>query len=125
MAKIPVDRLTSEVEKILSKYQEDIQGNVNDIVKEMSKKGAQSIKSQARSMFGGSGAYASGWTSRAETGRLSAQGTIYNATEPGMPHLLEHGHALRQGGRAPGYPHIAPVEDTLVKEFEQKVKSKL
>ena len=121
----PIDQLSVNIEKILAKYQEDVQGSVNDIVKEMSRKGAQAVRKQASSMFGGSGKYAAGWTSKADTGRLSAQGVIYNADEPGLPHLLEHGHALRQGGRAPGRPHIAPVEEQLVREFEQKVKSKL
>lgn len=126
MAKrVPIDQLSASVEKILAKYQEDVQGNVNEIVKEMSRKGAQTVRKQASSMFGGTGEYAPGWTSKAETGRISAQGVIYNATVPGLPHLLEHGHALRQGGRAQGRPHIAPVEEALVREFEQKVKSKL
>lgn len=126
MAKrVPIDRLTDEVSKILSEFQGQIQENVSDIVKQMSKKGAQTVKANARGMFGGTGEYASGWTSRAETGRLSAQGVIYNKDVPGLPHLLEKGHALRQGGRAPGRPHIAPVEELLIKEFEQEVKSKL
>lgn len=125
MARTPIDQFAASIEKILAKYQEDIQGNVNDIVKEMSKKGAQAVRKQASSMFKGSGEYASGWTSKAETGRISAQGVIYNSAVPGLPHLLEKGHALRQGGRTQGKPHIAPVEEELVREFEQKVKSKL
>lgn len=124
MAKTPIDQLSANIEKILAKYADNVQENVSEIVKEMTKKGAQTLRKQSSAMFGGSGEYASGWTSKAETGRLSSQGTIYNQNA-GLPHLLEHGHALRQGGRAPGKPHIAPVEEQLVKEFEQKVKSKL
>ena len=126
MAKrVPIDALTSAVDKILQEYGNDVQENLNDIVAQMSKKGAQTIKSQAKGTFGGTGKYASGWTSQTETGRVSAQGTIYNAKVPGLPHLLEHGHANRGGGRTPGRVHIANVEETLIKEFEQKVKSKL
>ena len=122
---VPIDRLAAEVEKILNEYGENVQQNLSDIVKAMSKKGAQTLRSQARSAVGGTGKYAKGWTSKAETGRLSAQGTIYNGSVPGLPHLLEHGHANRGGGRTPGRVHIKTVEDELVKEFEQKVKSKL
>lgn len=121
----PIEQLESAVSKILEKYGEDVNANVQEITKEMARKGAAAVKKSARSMFGGTGNYAAGWTSKTETGRLSTQGIIYQATEPGMPHLLEYGHALRQGGRAPGRPHIKPVEETLVKEFEQGVKSKL
>lgn len=123
--KVPVDRLTEEVEKILNDYGENVQQNLGEIVKQMSKKGAQTLRSQSKGTFNGTGKYAKGWTSRAETGRMSAQGTIYNKDVPGLPHLLEHGHANRGGGRTPGRVHIKTVEDALIKEFEQKVKSKL
>lgn len=122
--KIPVDKLTQEVDKILSEYGGDVQGNLNTIVGQMSKKGAQTLRQQSKATFGGTGKYAKGWTSTVETGRVSAQGTIYNKT-PGLPHLLENGHALRNGGRVQGKPHIKPVEEALVREFESKVKSKL
>ena len=126
MAKrITVDQLTVEVNKILGKYGDDVQGNINDIVKDVTRKGANTLKGESRSKFGGTGKYASGWTSQTETGRVSAQGTIYNGAVPGLPHLLEHGHANRGGGRTPGRVHIAPVEEQLVREFESKVKSKL
>ena len=123
--RIPIDRLTSEVEKILAEYGENVQQNLGDIVKQLSKKGAQTLRSQSRGTFGGTGKYAKGWTSTAQTGRLSAQGTIYNQDVPGLPHLLEFGHANRGGGRTAGRAHIAPVEAALIKEFESKVKSKL
>lgn len=126
MAKrVPIDRLADEVEKILTEYGDNVQENLGDIVKQMSKKGAQTLRSQSRGAFGGTGKYAKGWTSTAQTGRLSAQGTIYNQSLPGLPHLLEHGHANRGGGRTAGRAHIAPVEEALIREFEQKVKSKL
>lgn len=122
---VPVDRLAAEVEKILDEYGGNVQQNLGDIVQAMSKQGANTLRSQSRGTFGGSGKYAKGWTSQAVTGRLSAQGTIYNKDVPGLPHLLEHGHANRNGGRTPGREHIKPVEEALIKEFEQKVKSKL
>lgn len=123
--RVPIDRLTEEVKKILEDYGEDVQQNLGTIVKKMSQKGASTLRSQSRGTFGGSGAYAKGWTSTAQTGRVSAQGTIYNQDLPGLPHLLEHGHANRNGGRTAGRAHIAPVEEALVREFETEVKSKL
>lgn len=123
--KVPVDRLASEVEKILNEYGENVQQNLETIVSQMSKQGAKTLRSQAKIPFKGTGKYAKGWTSQTETGRLSAQGTIYNKDVPGLPHLLEHGHANRNGGRTPGRAHIAPVEEELIRQFEQKVRSKL
>lgn len=126
MAKqVPIDKLAVEVDKILQKYGDDVQDNLNDIVKDITKKGAKTLKAESQSTFGGTGKYAAGWTSQAETGRVSAQGTIYNGSLPGLPHLLEHGHANRNGGRTPGRVHISKVEDALIKEYESKVMSKL
>ena len=123
--RITPDQLSAAVDQILEKYGDDVKDNVNSIVKDITKQGVKMLKSQARSAVGGTGKYASGWTSQHETGRVSAQGTIYNGKLPGLPHLLEHGHANRGGGRTAGRVHIAPVEEQLIKEFESKVKSKL
>lgn len=121
----PIDKLTQEVDKILQEYGDDVQDNLDEIVSDLTKQGAKTLRSQSRSTFGGSGKYASGWTSKTETGRVSRQGTIYNQRVPGLPHLLEHGHANRGGGRTPGRVHISTVEQALIKEFESKVKNKL
>ena len=123
--KIPVDRLAAEINKILTEYGEDVQKNVDEAAAKVTKAGVRAVKGNSRSTFGGSGKYAKGWTSKFEKGRLSSQGIIYNATVPGLPHLLEHGHANRNGGRTPGRPHIAPVEQKIIKDFEEAVKNSI
>ena len=123
--KIPIDRLSAEINKILTEYGEEVQENVDEAAQRVTKAGVKAVKGNASGSFGGTGKYAKGWTSTAQTGRLSAQGTIYNQDLPGLPHLLEFGHANRGGGRTAGRAHIAPVEAALIKEFESKVKSKL
>lgn len=123
--RVPAEQLAAAVDKILEKYGDDVRENLAEIGKSVVKAGVRELKSQSSSTFGGTGKYASGWTSKFETGRLSSQGIIYNGDVPGLPHLLEHGHANRGGGRTPGRIHIATVEEALVKEFESKVKSKL
>lgn len=123
--KIPIDRLTAEINKILTEYGEDVQRDVDEAAAKVTKAGVRAVKGNSRSTFGGSGKYASGWTSKFEKGRLSSQGIIYNATVPGLPHLLEHGHANRNGGRTPGQSHIAPVEQKIIKDFEEAVKNSI
>lgn len=121
--KVPIDRFSEEIERILREYGIQTQAAIDEATKVLSKKGAQAVRAQAKSTFGGSGDYAKGWTSRWEGGRVSAQGVIYNHDIPGLPHLLENGHANRGGGRTPGRMHIKNVEEKIVKEFEQKVKN--
>ena len=118
-----VDGLAAEIESILEEYQDKINDGVQDAVEAATKAGAKAVKQEAQSMFNGTGKYARGWSSRIEKDRLGAHGVIFNKSVPGLPHLLEHGHANRGGGRPPGRVHIKPVEDMITKEFEQKVVS--
>lgn len=123
--KIPIDRLSAEVNKVLTEYGDEIQENVNDATRKVTKAGAKAVKGNAQSLFRigkGEKNYAKGWTSKFETGRLSAQGIIYNKDLPGLPHLLEKGHANRYGGRTNGKPHIAPVEDKIIEDFTKEVE---
>lgn len=123
--KIPIDRLSAEINKILTEYGEEVQENVDDAARRVTKAGAKAVRGNAQSTFrvgNGEKNYAKGWTSKFETGRLSAQGIIYNKDLPGLPHLLEHGHANRNGGRTPGRAHIAPVEQKIIEDFEKAVK---
>ena len=117
--------LSAEVNKILQEYGDDVYTSINQITREVAQKGVRKLKADARNSFGGTGEYAKEWTSQVETGHVSAQGVIYNKDLPGLPHLLEHGHAMRNGGRAPGKVHIKPVEDELVRSFEQAIRRDL
>ena len=108
------------VKKILDDYQKDVNRNLGELTKKLGQKGAKEVKNQS-GQFGGSGNYAQGWTSQYEETRLSKTATIYNQ-KAGLPHLLENGHALRNGGRVAGRTHIAPVEEKLVKEFTKAIE---
>lgn len=121
----PISKLESSLNKILKEYAESVYKDTDKLTRQFTKKGVQAVKQASKATFGGTGKYASGWTSQMETGRLSTQGTIYNKTVPGLPHLLENGHANRGGGRTPGRKHIAPVEEKLVQEFEKAVRDSL
>ena len=117
--------LETEIAKILTKYGDEVAENIQKVTKEIARKGAKAVKQNAQSSFSVTGKYAAGWTSQAKEGRYSSQGIIYNRAKPGLPHLLEHGHAKRGGGRTDGKEHIAPVEQEVIKSFEEAIKEKL
>lgn len=120
--KAPLEQFQAAIDKILTEYGEDVNNRMTDFIKDITKKGVSAVKANSKSTFGGTGYYASGWTSQMETGRVSAQGTIYNK-HAGLPHLLENGHANRGGGRTAGRPHIRPVEDEIIKATERAIKN--
>ena len=122
-----IDKLTSDISNILAEYGDDISENLMEISKKIAKKGAIAIRNEAKDKFNGTGQYAKGWKVET-TGNMHRQVTwsniIYNEY-PGLPHLLEHGHAKRTGGRVEGRPHIAPVESKLIKQYETEVLNNL
>ena len=128
--KTPIDKLSDAIEAILEEYADDIDGNVGAIAEAMGKKGVQVLRQESRRQFPkGSGEYAKGWKAQANRRRLSTTVTIYNE-HYGLPHLLEHGHVVRNGTdrvypSTIGREHIKPVADELVENFEQEVADKL
>lgn len=120
--KTPVDKLSAEIGDILAEYGQDVEAEMEEAVKKVSKAGAKALRSKAKQTFRGSGAYAKGWTSTVETGGHSAQGVIYNKDLPGLPHLLEHGHLNRDGSRTPGRAHISVIEEQIIQDFTMEVE---
>ena len=118
--KITADNLGEAIAEILEEYGDEVQKDMDDVVKDVGKAGVKAIKS-ASGVFGGTGKYRKGWTSQIDSERYGSTVTIYNRT-PGLPHLLENGHAKRGGGRVPGKTHIAPVEQERIKQFEEQIE---
>lgn len=128
---VGIDKLGAEIERILQEYNEEVTQDVIDATKEVVKSGVRAIKQESRSKFGGKGKYANSWTSDVESGRLSAQGAIYNRMA-GLPHLLEHGHANLAFGRShpdkpyvSGKAHVSLVQDMVDRDFTQILERKI
>lgn len=73
-----------------------------------------------------SGKYAKGWTARqlGESTR-SKEGyakLVCNPKRYSIAHLVEYGHAKRDGGRVAGKPHIRPACDRLLPELEKQIE---
>jgi len=123
----PIDKLNSEISKILSEYSSEVDSNLSDAVTKVCSKGAKALRNQSSLTFKGKD-YSKSWTHTITKNRLYTEGTIYSKM-PGLPHLLEYGHAVVVGGRVCGqakaHPHIAEVADQLVNEFEKEIKNKL
>lgn len=118
----PVERLNAAIAKIVEDYAQDITRDVGVLAVAVAKAGVQELKrTSPRKMR----KYAKGWKSQVETSRTGTSVTIYNGEKPWLAHLLENGHAKRGGGRVAPRPHIRPVEQKLVTEFEKAVVDKI
>lgn len=103
-----------EIARMLQEYTDDVLDRIAKEGDKIAKAGAAELR---RTSPVDTGEYAAGWTKR----RIDGTEYIYNAKKPTITHLLEFGHAKRGGGRVAGTPHIKPVEEKVVDDFEKAV----
>lgn len=114
MAGVTLDGFADAIKDVLDQYGEKVSAAMPEALKVTANETRQILRS--KSPKGKTGKYARGWqyelkTTRAGGGSL----TIYNG-QPGLPHLLEHGHAIRNGtgrsyGSVPAQPHIEAANE--------------
>ena len=72
------------------------------------------------------GAYAKSWAVKnTKENAHSLEVTVYSKNRYQLAHLLEHGHAKRNGGRIAGKSHIAPAEETGIRQLEAEIERSL
>ena len=131
MAKrVTLENLADAIADVVEEYGEGTVKATHEAVKKTAKAGANEINSAASGAVGGS-KYARSWKSKTDNGRVVAHAVIYSEI-PGLPHLLEHGHATRNGTRAtmpdtPAHPHIAgaveKINEALVDNVVKAINS--
>lgn len=125
--KVSIENLGDYVSGILEEYADNIDANIAEVTKKVGQSGVKALKAESESHFNGH-KYAKSWTYATYQGRLYTTVVIYNK-KPGLPHLLEYGHAMVSGGRhigdVKGRAHIEPVEQELIETYQKEVISKL
>ena len=70
--------------------------------------------------------YCKGWRLKKDkAGKNRYIVKVWNKTDYQLTHLLEFGHATRNGGRTKPQPHIRPTEEKYKKEFEKELKGRI
>lgn len=125
--KITIDQLTTEITKYLEDFKDATDEACDKGLTETAKTALQQLRNAHPA---GSGEYGSwdkfynkGWKimQTARDKREHKKATIHNETDYQLTHLLEKGHALRNGGRSRAFVHIAPVADKC--ENDELVKN--
>ena len=97
-------------------------------VKAAVRKSANTVKRQIgeKAPVGKTGRYAKSW--RVKTTEENSQKLVQTVHSPKryiLAHLLEKGHAKRNGGRTRAIPHIAPAEQAGVEQLESLIRRAL
>ncbi len=121
--KVSIDQLASAVMDGLNEYADLAADKVKKAVRSAGNTVKQDINVSAPVR---SGRYAGSWRTKAtkETSQ-SLEITVYSPSRYMLAHLLEHGHAKRNGGRTRAIPHIAPAEEHGEEELMQDIERAL
>lgn len=120
MSTVSIDGLADAIMEELNNYSEEVAEQIKKDVKKVANKCKKEIQVNAPK---DRGEYASGWRVKvAFESPNDIRMVIHNAKIPGLPHLLENGHAKVNGGRVAGIPHIKPAELNAEKELLGRVK---
>lgn len=120
---IKPEELQNVLKDYLENYVEDITEGVEDTTDTLTKEAVKELKQTSpRGKGTREKPYHKGWTKqKGKTNRGRYIVKIHNKTNYQLTHLLEFGHATRNGGRTKAIPHIRPLEEKYKKMYEQKI----
>lgn len=112
-----------QLKKITDEYEIKVQTVSREACKKVARKLGKTLRSTSPRR---SGEYAAGWGVKV----LNADTfVVHNKAKPGLTHLLENGHVIRNKygtyGRAPAYKHIKPAADNAQEELITEIEARL
>ena len=113
------DSVAAQMTELLDEVNKDVERSAKKNMQKVARESAQKLRNTSPTK---SGAYARGWGTKRD-GDMDV--IVYNRTMPGLAHLLENGHVIRNKkgtyGRTSGRKHIAPVEEWAVDELPRRI----
>ena len=121
---IDLASMSETIEDILEDYGSQCSALVTESIHIVSKRARKTLKQESPKR---TGKYAKGWSIKVDKDKIAPNDIIYGKERStyAVAHLLEHGHAKRNGGRVAPVPHIADVNDWAEKELVKVVKNKI
>ena len=121
--RITIDQMASAIMDGLTEYAD----LATDELKKSVKKAGKTVKDEiSNTAPKDTGKYQKSWAVKTvkETSN-SLDVVVHSRNRYQIAHLLEHGHAKRDGGRVAARSHIAPAEEKGIEELEKEVERAL
>lgn len=111
--------LAAEIAYELENFSNEVDEIVSEEIETVGKEMAKELKEVSPKRTGG---YAKGWLIKRESKHKII---VQNKKKPYLTHLLEHGHAKRNGGRVRAIPHIKPTEIKYQEKLAENIKRRI
>lgn len=131
MAKIVnVDEFASAIVEEIKKYTTDVEEALDEELINVANEGKQQLRNLLMPDTTGQDSppankmtrrqwknYSKGWRVKVDRRNNYIKGSIYNATDWQLTHLLEYGHATSKGTYTRKFEHIKPIEEFCVNKI--------
>lgn len=121
--RIKIDQMAHVIMEGLQEYADLATEDLKKAVKKAGDEAKKDIQANAPVK---SGAYKKSWavkTTRETSNAMEV--VVHSRNRYQLAHLLEYGHAKRNGGRTRAFPHIAPAEQKAAELLEKEVEAAL
>ncbi len=120
---IRIENLDDAVRELLEEYADMTAETLKTAVDNAGNLAKKEIKATAPVK---TGQYAKSWKAKkTKETATNYQVTVYSPSRYRLTHLLEHGHAKRNGGRVRAFPHIAPAEEKAEEQLLSELERRL
>lgn len=125
--RIKPEQLQSVIQQMLHDIPQKCDNAIDRAEQTVSKKAVNQLKvtSPVNEKSTRSGTYAKGWTVK----KTKGEAVIHNRINPGLTHLLEHGHDILRNGQKVGHAeaqeHIKDAADMVEEEMVKEVEKEL
>lgn len=123
MNKVQVDQLANEILKTLTDFHDMTNKELKSIAEETSEEVKNEISNT--SPVGATKKYSKSWRIKKLRENANLILFVVHSRRYQLTHLLEFGHAKRNGGRTRAIPHIASAEQKGIESFEKKLKARI
>ena len=121
--RVSVDQMAQTIMDGLLEYADFATEDMKAAVKKAGNKAKSDVQAGAPV---DTGKYKKSWTVKTTKENANAlEVTVHSKNRYQLAHLLEFGHAKRNGGRTRAFPHIAPAEAAAAELLEREVEAAL